>query len=333
MEARFSALTSPLSLADVRRLVEADLETLDDTIRTRLHSDVMLVSQVADYIVNSGGKRLRPLLVLLVARACGYTGSGHVEAAAIIEFIHTATLLHDDVVDGSDLRRGQDTANAMFGNSASVLVGDFLYSRAFQMMVSLERMGIMAALADATNRIAEGEVMQLMNIHDPETSEARYMEIIECKTSKLFEAGAVVAGLLSDQPPEVLEALATYGMKLGNAFQLTDDALDYRSSAEEMGKNAGDDLAEGKPTLPLIHALRKGSDEERLAIREAIENGGAERMPVILKAIESTDALHYTARLAKSEADSAISALGILPESPFRDGLAAIADIAISRSY
>jgi octaprenyl-diphosphate synthase len=321
-----------MSLAEIRALAAEDLARLDACIVASLQSRVALVDQVAHYIVAGGGKRLRPLLVLLAARACGYGGSQHVEAAAIVEFIHTATLLHDDVVDGSDLRRGRDTANTVFGNEASVLVGDFLYSRAFQMMVAIGEMRIMEVMADATNVIAEGEVLQLMNCHDPDTDERRYFEVIRGKTAKLFEAGARAAAILADAGPHVQGVLGEYGMRLGTAFQLIDDALDYSGSASETGKNMGDDLAEGKPTLPLIHAMRAGTLEQRATIRRAIESGGRSELGVIREAIESTGALHYTARLAREQADAAIEALAPLPESVHRDALASLARIAVERS-
>ena len=321
-----------LTLEEIRALAADDLRGLDRCIVASLTSDVALVNQVARHIVAGGGKRLRPLLVLLAARACGYEGERHVNAAAIVEFIHTATLLHDDVVDGSELRRGRDTANAVFGNEASVLVGDFLYSRAFQMMVGIGLMRIMDVMADATNVIAEGEVLQLMNCNDPETDEARYFKVIRSKTAKLFEAGARVAAILSDADEAVEAALAEYGMRLGVAFQLVDDALDYSGSTKEMGKKMGDDLAEGKPTLPLIEAMRKGSAEERATIRRAIEHGGLEELPAIRGAIESTGALHYTARLAREQAEAAVDSLAALPESAFRDALASLARIAVERT-
>ena len=328
-----AADTSPAdTLEAVRALVADDLAALDRCIVDSLSSEVALVDQVARYIVAGGGKRLRPLLVLLAARACGYRGATHVEASAIVEFIHTATLLHDDVVDGSELRRGRDTANSVFGNEASVLVGDFLYSRAFQMMVRIGRMRIMEVMADATNTIAEGEVLQLMNCNDPDTDEARYFEVIRSKTAKLFEAGARVAAILADAEPQAETALAEYGMRLGIAFQLVDDTLDYAGSAEAMGKNIGDDLAEGKPTLPLIQAMRGGTPAQRAVIRAAIEHGGLEELGAIRDAIESTGALNYTARLAREQADAAIEALAPLPRSGFRDALAALARIAVERT-
>lgn len=324
--------SGPLSLAEARDLVRDDLADLDRFIVASLDSEVVLVNQVARYIVAGGGKRLRPLLVLLAARACGYDGSRHVEAAAIVEFIHTATLLHDDVVDGSDLRRGRDTANAVFGNEASVLVGDFLYSRAFQMMVQIGQLRIMEVMADATNVIAEGEVLQLMNCNDPDTDEARYFEVIRSKTAKLFEAGGRIAAILAGTDAAAEAALAAYGMHLGTAFQLVDDALDYSGAAAEMGKNMGDDLAEGKPTLPLIHAMREGTEEQRATIRRAIEHGGLDEFAAIRESIESTGALNYTARLAREQADAAVNSLAVLPGSAFRDALASLARIAVERT-
>ena len=320
------------SLEHIRALVATDLEQLDACIANSLRSEVALVNEVARYIVAGGGKRLRPLLVLLAARACGYQGQRHAEASAIVEFIHTATLLHDDVVDGSELRRGRGTANAVFGNEASVLVGDFLYSRAFQMMVQIGEMRIMEVMADATNTIAEGEVLQLMNCNDPDTDEARYFEVIRSKTAKLFEAGARVASILAGADQAVEGALAEYGMRLGTAFQLVDDALDYDGSAADMGKNMGDDLAEGKPTLPLIHVMREGTPEQRETIRRAIRHGGLDDIDEIRSAIESTGALHYTARLAREQADKAVAALAALPETAARDALAGLARIAVERT-
>jgi octaprenyl-diphosphate synthase len=321
-----------MRVKDIRDLVGDDLEKLDATIRSRLASDVVLVNQVAHYIVGGGGKRLRPLLVLVAAGACGYRGPYHIDAAAIVEFIHTATLLHDDVVDHSELRRGKDTANSLFGNEASVLVGDFLYSRAFQMMTEIGIVRIMEVLANASNLIAEGEVLQLMNCNDPDTSEHRYLEVIRRKTAMLFEAGTRIPAILSGQPQAVEDALAEFGQRLGVAFQLVDDVLDYSAAAEQMGKNAGDDLAEGKPTLPLIHAMVNGTEVQRRLIRKAIEQGGLEDLGPIRLAIESTGGLEYTARLARQEADAAVAALALIPDSVYRDALAALAHIAVERT-
>jgi octaprenyl-diphosphate synthase len=322
-----------MSFESVKALVEDDLRQVDVVIRNRLASDVILVNQIAEYIVGSGGKRLRPLLVVVCARACGYPGARHCEAAAIIEFIHTATLLHDDVVDGSKLRRGRDTANEVWGNEASVLVGDYVYSRAFEMMVSLESMRIMDVMAGATNKIAEGEVLQLLNANDPDTPEERYFEVIYRKTAKLFEAGAQIAAILSGADAAVEAAMATYGRHLGTAFQLVDDVLDYQSSGEELGKNLGDDLAEGKPTLPLIYALRTGNDEQRALIRRAVEEGNVEQLEQITTAIESTGGLAYTARLARREAALAIEAIATLPDSAYKQALRELADFAVERTY
>lgn len=322
-----------MQLDKIREPVADELRRLDQLIVARLASDVVLVNQVSQYIIGAGGKRLRPLSVLLAARACGYSGVQHVDAAAIIEFIHTATLLHDDVVDGSDLRRGRDTANQVFGSEASVLVGDYLYSRAFQMMVDLGDMRIQGVMADATNTIAMGEVLQLMNAHDPDTSEESYLEVIYRKTAKLFEAGAQMAAILAGATPAVEAAMIRYGRHLGTAFQLVDDALDYRADREELGKNLGDDLAEGKPTLPLIYAMAHSSIEDTARMRVAVESGGLEELEVITRAIESAGGLEYTARLAQREKDLAIEALGRLPESAHRQALEALAEFAVSRSY
>ena len=322
-----------MQLEDIREPVADELRRLDQVIVARLASDVVLVNQVSQYIVGAGGKRLRPLSVLLAARACGHQGGRHVDAAAIIEFIHTATLLHDDVVDGSNLRRGRDTANHVFGNEASVLVGDYLYSRAFQMMVDLGDMRIQEVMANATNTIAMGEVLQLMNAHDPDTSEESYLEVIYRKTAKLFEAGGQMAAILAGAPPEIEQAMVDYGRHLGNAFQLVDDALDYRADREELGKNLGDDLAEGKPTLPLIYAMAHSSIEDTARLRIAVENGGLEELGAITRTIESSGGLEYTARLAQREKDLALEALGRLPESAYRQALQALAEFAVGRSY
>ncbi|MEM8547189.1 MAG: polyprenyl synthetase family protein [Pseudomonadota bacterium] len=328
------------SLDDLRELCADDLAGLDRLIQESLHTDVALVSDIAQYIVSAGGKRLRPLIVMLASRALapadqrtGAPDRRSLQAAAIIEFIHTATLLHDDVVDGSERRRGRDTANAVFGNQASVLVGDFLYSRAFQMMVAIGDMRVMRVLADATNTIAAGEVMQLMNVHDPDTTEDQYRQVIYRKTARLFEAGAEIAALLTDQSPEVQASLGRYGRELGTAFQLIDDALDYSASADELGKNVGDDLAEGKPTLPLIHAIATGGAAERQLIREAIAEGGVDRLPEILKAIESTGALEYTRARAEEAARAAVESIAVLPPSAYRDALAAIAEFSVARRF
>jgi octaprenyl-diphosphate synthase len=323
--------TGGFDLEGVRALLDDDWPAINREIQSQLKSDVALVNSVAHYIVSSGGKRFRPLLVLLAARACGYTGDKHILAAAIIEFIHTATLLHDDVVDDSKLRRGQDTANSVFGNEASVLVGDFLYSRSFQMMVQVGQLRIMDVLADATNVIAEGEVLQLMTCNDPDTTERHYMEVIYRKTAKLFEAGVLIGAILAGQTRAVEDTLASYGRNLGTAFQLVDDALDYDPNARELGKNLGDDLAEGNPTLPLIHALQHGSPSEQLLIRKAIEVGGLERIDRIVEIIETTGSLAYTANRAREAADAAIAALERLPDSNYKIALVELAEFAVER--
>jgi octaprenyl-diphosphate synthase len=321
------------SLDALRALVADDWADVNRVIVRRLGSDVALVNQVAHHIIHNGGKRLRPLAVLLAARACGCHDQNHIAAAAIIEFIHTATLLHDDVVDSSGLRRGQQTANALFGNQASVLVGDFLYSRAFQMMVELKELRILDVLANATNTIAEGEVLQLMNCNNPDISEADYMEVIYRKTAKLFEAGTRIGAILTQQPDDLEQALVSYGRHLGQAFQLVDDALDYDATPEEFGKNIGDDLAEGKPTLPLIYAMAHGSAAERHMIREAVETGGTRNLTSIQLAIETSGGLRYTAERAREEVEVAIKALAPLPASKFREGLIDLAQFAIHRRF
>jgi octaprenyl-diphosphate synthase len=320
-----------MQLNDIRALVAQDLAAVDAEIRRQLASDVALVNQVGDYIVGGGGKRLRPLLVVLAARAAGALDSAHIPAAALIEFIHTATLLHDDVVDESSRRRGRETANEAFGNPASVLVGDFLYSRAFQMMAALDSAAVIRVMADATNTIAAGEVMQLMNSGDPDTTEIRYLEVIYRKTARLFEAGAQVAAIVAKAPAPVEAALTRYGKHLGIAFQLVDDALDYEGDSGELGKNVGDDLAEGKPTLPLIHALANSDARGAAMIREAISQGGTEQQAPILEMVERSGGLEYTARLAEGEAAKAEAELATLPASPYRDALAGLARFAVNR--
>jgi len=324
---------TPVSLCidEVMALADDDRQAVDKLIAASLESDVALVSQVSQYIVMSGGKRLRPLIVLLAARALGYEGEQHVRAAAIIEFIHTATLLHDDVVDSSDRRRGMESANTVFGNQASVLVGDFLYSRSFQMMVDIGDMRVMQILADATNTIAAGEVMQLMNVHNPDTSEDEYRQVIYRKTARLFEAGAQIAAVLAGRNRSDETAMLQYGQNLGTAFQLVDDALDFNASPEELGKNLGDDLAEGKATLPLIHAMRVGSEKERALIRDAIIEGGLQQLDTIQAIIESTGALIYTEKRAHEAADIAIEALSGIPDSEYKQALISIAEFAVKR--
>nr|WP_205231490.1 octaprenyl diphosphate synthase [Azospira oryzae] len=322
-----------MALEKINALIGPDMKSVDAVIRQRLHSDVVLVRQVAEYIISSGGKRLRPVLVLLAAGAMGYKGVNHHELAAVVEFIHTATLLHDDVVDESELRRGRETANNLFGNAASVLVGDFLYSRAFQMMVSVGNMRIMQVLADATNIIAEGEVLQLMNCHDADVDEERYLQVIRYKTAKLFQAAARLGAILGGATPEVEEGLAAYGMHLGTAFQLVDDVLDYSADEAETGKHLGDDLAEGKPTLPLIYVMQNGSLEQAACVRRAIEEGGRDDFPAVLEAIRATGALEHTLKQAKLESEVAVRALQALPASQYKDSLVELSVFAVTRSF
>jgi len=309
------------------------MEAVDETIRDRLHSKVPLVNQLGHYIIAGGGKRLRPTVAVVSARAHGYQGDAHVRLAAIVEFIHTATLLHDDVVDASYMRRGRQTANLVWGNEASVLVGDFLYSRAFQMMVELGNMRVMEILAEATNTIAEGEVLQITTCHDPNTTEQRYLEVIRSKTAKLFEAAVQLGPVIAGHSAEQETRMAAYGRHLGTAFQLIDDALDYSAETEELGKNIGDDLAEGKPTLPLLYSMWHGTQAQADLIREAISQGGLDRLPDVLDAIESTGAIAYTARLAEREAELALAALARVPQSPYREALVGLAEYAVNRRY
>ncbi len=323
----------PANFEAARAYAKPGMAEVDRLIRRRLGSDVMLVNQVAEHIVSGGGKRLRPMLVLLAAEASGYRGVQHHQAAAVIEFIHTATLLHDDVVDESDLRRGRKTANAVFGNAASVLVGDYLYSRAFQLMVELERMRIMQVMADTTNQIAEGEVLQLMHIGNPDTDEAAYLRVIERKTAVLFAAACRVGAILADAPKAVEDALADYGMALGMAFQIADDVLDYVSDADTMGKNVGDDLAEGKPTLPLIHALHHADAESAQTIRRVIETGGLDSLDRVIAAIRDSGALDYSLARAQSFADAAHRALDAVPDGAARACLDVLARYAIHRDH
>ncbi|GGI88804.1 octaprenyl-diphosphate synthase IspB [Shewanella hanedai] len=323
-----------MDLNAIRQLADNDMNNVNKLIYKQLESDVALINQLGFYIINGGGKRMRPLLSILAARAVDYKGEDHLKLAAIIEFIHTASLLHDDVVDESLLRRGRETANALFGNSASVLVGDFLYTRSFQMMTELGSMEILEVLADATNVLAEGEVLQLMNCNDPNTTEESYMRVIYCKTAKLFEAATRLAGVLADSPSDIQEALACYGKYLGTAFQLTDDLLDYTADTEELGKNIGDDLAEGKPTLPLIYAMSHGTDEQKQLIRTAIEKGdGTDSIEPILAALGNCGALEYTYKRAQEESAKAIEALSILPDTDYKQALISLAKIAVARNH
>ncbi|GAB3262772.1 isoprenoid biosynthesis enzyme family protein [Chitinimonas naiadis] len=321
-----------MSIEFVKSVVASDMQAVDQIIRERLHSEVVLVRQVAEYIISSGGKRLRPVLTLLSAGALGYQGKHHQELAAVVEFIHTATLLHDDVVDESSLRRGRDTANALFGNAASVLVGDFLYSRAFQMMVGVNDMRIMQVLADATNIIAEGEVLQLMNIGDAELDEAAYLKVIRYKTAKLFEAAARLGALLAKSDSAVESAMADYGMHLGTAFQIVDDVLDYSGDAGEIGKNLGDDLAEGKCTLPLIHTMRLGTPEQADVVRQAIIHAQRDSFPAVLAAVQASGALDAAMTAARAEAALALQAVAHLPDNAHSQALRALAEFAVERN-
>jgi len=314
-----------------RTLIKADLDAVEQIIRDRLASEVPLIRQVAEYLVSSGGKRLRPALVVLAAGASGYHGRAHLEIAAVVEFIHTATLLHDDVVDESSLRRGRPTANASFGNAASVLVGDFIYSRAFQMMVGIGDLRVLEVLADATNVIAEGEVLQLLGVHNADLTEAEYLRVVRSKTAKLFEASARLGSVLARQSPAREQALAAYGMHLGTAFQLIDDVLDYSGDRTSIGKNLGDDLAEGKSTLPLIHALANAPGAQRVMLREVIEEGTVARFGEVLAALEQCGSLAYARDQAVREAQCAQDAIRSFPDSKFRDSLIDFAAFAVAR--
>ncbi len=309
------------------------MAAVNTVIRERLHSEVTLVNQIAEYIIGAGGKRIRPVLVLLVANAYGYKGTAHHELAAVVEFIHTATLLHDDVVDESSMRRGRQTANALFGNAASVLVGDFLYSRAFQMMVGLDSMRVMQILSDATNVIAEGEVLQLLNMHNPDVSQESYLNVIRSKTAKLFEAAAELGALISGANDAEIAAAGEYGRSLGTAFQLIDDVLDYAGDADAIGKNVGDDLREGKPTLPLIYLMENGTAEQRELVRNCIEQGDEKNFDSILAAITSSGALEYTRSQAEAAARRAAEAVAGLPESTYKQSLLQLCSFAVDRNH
>jgi octaprenyl-diphosphate synthase len=324
---------APFSLDDLKKLTNADMLRVNQVISDHLASEVVLINQLSNHIILSGGKRLRPMLVILAARACRYQGEDDALLAAVVEFIHTATLLHDDVVDDSDMRRGKETASTIWGNEAAVLVGDYLYSRAFQMMVQAQSMQIMDLLANTTNIIAQGEVLQLLNVHDPDTTEANYQEVIYSKTACLFEAAARIGALLGQVSTEQEQALQAYGKHLGIAFQLVDDALDYSARSEELGKNVGDDLAEGKPTLPLIHAMQVGDAAQRQLLRDAIESGRIERLDEINQIINATGALQYTLDQAQSESTAAKNAIAGLEDSEYRQALMFLADYAVARTY
>ncbi|MDR1076393.1 MAG: polyprenyl synthetase family protein [Xanthomonadaceae bacterium] len=321
------------SLARIQALAAADMAAIDGLIRTRLASDVVLINQIADHIISAGGKRLRPMLVALAGRACGKVAPAHHQLAAIIEFIHTSTLLHDDVVDESDRRRGHSTANAIWGNAASVLVGDFLYSRSFQLMVELDRMEIMQILANATNRIAEGEVLQLLHVHNPDTDEAAYLRVIERKTAVLFAAATKLGALAADTGPAVQTKLFEYGLNLGYAFQIADDVLDYTADATDLGKNLGDDLAEGKATLPVIHAMRNSDAGTRERLRTIVQNGDSEAMPEVLAAIHASGSLEYSRRRAEEYAGLADNALAGLPGNEAIAALRGLAHYAVERNH
>ncbi len=322
-----------VSIAAIRSFIEPDMRAVDEVIRARLYSDVVLVRQVSEYIIGGGGKRLRPALLILAAGASGYHGTQHHELAAVVEFIHTATLLHDDVVDESSMRRGASTANALFGNAASVLVGDFLYSRAFQMMVRVGSMRVMEVLADATNTIAEGEVLQLLNCHDADIDEERYLQVIRFKTAKLFEAATRLGAILGHSSEVDEEAMAAYGMRIGTAFQLIDDVLDYSGDNGQTGKNIGDDLAEGKPTLPLLYAMQQGSAQQAALIRHAIEHGGLEEFEPVLQTIRETGALDYAKAQAQREANAACEAISHLCDSNYKRCLLELASFAVTRDH
>ncbi len=313
--------------------ISADMDAVNRVIRTRLHSDVPLINQIAQYIIGAGGKRIRPQLVLLVANAYGYSGTHHHELAAVVELIHTATLLHDDVVDESSMRRGRKTANALFGNAASVLVGDFLHSRAFQMMVAIDDIQVMRILADATNVLAEGEVLQLLNMHDSDLTEERYLQVIRSKTAKLFEAAAQLGARVAGASEDAIEAAAEYGRSLGTAFQLIDDVLDYSGNAADIGKNVGDDLREGKSTLPLIYLIQHGTPTQRELVRACIENGDEQHFDQILAAITTSGALEYTTRQAQQAADRAVAALVHMPENRFKASLLELCRFAVKRNH
>ncbi len=322
-----------MDIQSIYSLIKDDMSAVDTMIQSRLQSDVVLINQLGHYIINSGGKRLRPALAILCARACGYKEQQHINLATIIEFIHTATLLHDDVVDNSDMRRGRETANNLWGNEASVLVGDFLYTRSFEMMVEMESMRLMQILSHTTNVIAEGEVLQLLNCNDADTTEKNYLQVIHHKTAKLFEAAGQLGAVISKSSADVEQAMSNYAMHLGSAFQLVDDLLDYSESSDTIGKNIGDDLAEGKPTLPLIYAIKHGSAEESQIIREAIEQGQRDKIDDIIQIIKKTGAIEYTAQAARNEVEQAKQCLSILDDSEYKTALISLADFSVNRSY
>lgn len=327
-------MTAQLSLEQISELAKADMQAVNAEILAQLNSEVVLINQLGHYIVSGGGKRIRPLIATLAARALGYQGTDHITCAAFIEFVHTATLLHDDVVDESDMRRGRETANARFGNAASVLVGDFIYTRSFQMMTSLNSLDVLKVMSSATNVLAEGEVQQLINCNDPNTTEESYMQVIYSKTARLFEAATQCAAIVSGADKATETALQNYGRYLGTAFQLIDDILDYSANAEKLGKNIGDDLAEGKPTLPLLHAMRNGNQAQSALIREAIEQGGKrEYLDQILAVMAEQKSLDYTMAKAKQEAQKAVDSLAVLPDSDYKTALISLAYLSVDREY
>lgn len=328
---RVESTSPPSQVAEALDLLAHEMAQVDAVIARRLSSDVALIDQIAHYIVHAGGKRMRPKLVLLFANALGFDKPERFELAAVVEFIHTATLLHDDVVDESSLRRGKPTANALFGNAASVLVGDFLYSRAFQMMVSVDRMRVLEVLAEATNVIAEGEVLQLMNMHDPDITVESYLRVIRFKTAKLFEASARLGAVLAKATPEVEEACAAYGRALGTAFQLVDDVLDYEGDTHELGKNIGDDLREGKTTLPLLIAMQRATPDQRELLRHAIEEGELDKLQEIVSIVRTTGALESTREAARSEAKQAADCLALLPRNRWTESLLEFAIQSVER--
>ncbi len=323
----------PIDFSSIQSLTESEAQAIDQLILEELSSDVILINQLGHYIINSGGKRLRPMLLLLTAKALDYNEDKHLLLAAVIEFIHTATLLHDDVVDESDLRRGKESANAVWGNAASVLVGDYLYSSAFEMMVRTNNMRVMEILSKTTTAIAEGEVLQLLNCNNPATTEEKYLEVISRKTAILFSAATRLGAVISGATPEIEKNLADYGQHLGMAFQLIDDALDYTSSKDELGKNLGDDLAEGKPTLPLIYAIEKGTEEQATVVIEAIKTGSRDSFDAVYEIVKATNAISYTESRAEEEAQKAIDAISTLPDSEYKNALELLARFSVQRSY
>lgn len=327
-------MTSKLTLEQIQALAQSDMQAVNAEILAQLNSEVLLINQLGHYIIAGGGKRIRPLIAVLAARALGYAGNKHITCAAFIEFVHTATLLHDDVVDESDMRRGRETANAAFGNAASVLVGDFIYTRSFQMMTDVDSLKVLKVMSAATNALAEGEVQQLMNVNDPNTTEANYMRVIYNKTARLFEAATQCVAIIAAANEQIENALKAYGCYLGTAFQLVDDILDYSANAEQFGKNVGDDFVEGKPTLPLLHAMQQGNEAQKALIRQAIEQGGErEQIPEVLAIMAEHKSLDYTMQKAQAEAQKAVDALSVLPESEYKQALISLAYLSVDRTY